>query len=81
MGFIALETLFQKLSTAEYLGRVVILKDIVNAITFVFVVLAMGIWNDILSKYVGLEMALNINLLLSSALALLFWLLWKITRV
>ncbi len=81
MGFIALETLFQKFSTAEYLGRVVILKDIVNAITFVFVVLAMGAWNDILSKYVGLEMALNINLLLSSALALLFWLLWKITRV
>jgi hypothetical protein len=81
MGFIALETLFQKFSTAEYLGRVVILKDMVNAITFVFVVLAMGIWNDILSKYVGLEMALNINLLLSSALALLFWLFWKITRV
>jgi hypothetical protein len=81
MGFIALETLFQKFSTAEYLGRVVILKDIVNAITFVFVVLAMGTWNDILSKYVGLEVALNINLLLSSALALLFWLFWKITRV
>jgi hypothetical protein len=52
-----------------------------NAITFVFVVLAMGTWNDILSKYVGLEMALNINLLLSSALVLLFWLFWKITRV
>lgn|GEM_PF-1051030 len=81
MGFISLETLFQKFSTSEYLGRVVILKDIANALTFVFVVLVMGAWNDILSKFLGLEWALNLNLLLSSALALLFWIVWRITRV
>jgi hypothetical protein len=59
----------------------VILKDIANALTFVFVVLVMGAWNDILSKFLGLEWALNLNLLLSSALALLFWIVWRITRV
>ncbi len=81
MGFIALETLFQKFSTAEYIGRVVILKDMANAITFIFVVLAMGIWNDFLAKFVGLESALNINILLSSSIAILFWIIWKVTSV
>ncbi len=81
MGFIALETLFQKFSTPEYIGRVAILKDMANAITFIFVVLAMGIWNDFLAKFVGLERALNINLILSSSIAILFWIIWKLTRV
>ncbi len=62
IGFIALDSIFQKYSTAEYLGRVVILKDIVNALTFTSTVLILGRWNDILASYVGFARALNINL-------------------
>jgi len=62
IGFIALDSIFQKYSSAEYLGRVVILKDIVNALTFTLTVLLLGRWNDILASYVGFATALNINL-------------------
>lgn len=75
LGFIGTETIFQKYSTADYIGRVVVLKDIVNALTFTFVVILMGLWNDILTGFIGFENALNINLVASSLFVVMSWVL------
>lgn len=80
MGFISLESTFQKFSTSEYIGRVVILKDMVNAVVFTSTVILMGIWNDILAKKVGFEVALNINLITSGIFIILFWILRRFAR-
>ncbi len=80
IGFIALDSIFQKYSTADYLGRVVILKDIVNAITFTSTVLILGRWNDILASYVGFANALNFNLLAVGTLVLLALLVRRLLR-
>ena len=80
IGFIALDSIFQKYSTADYLGRVVILKDIVNAITFTSTVLILGRWNDILASYVGFANALNFNLLAVGTLVLLVLLVRRLLR-
>ncbi len=72
IGFIALDSIFQKYSSAEYIGRVVILKDVVNALTFTSTVLVLGKWNDILASRIGFESALNYNLIGVGLLVLLF---------
>ncbi len=80
IGFIALDSIFQKYSTADYLGRVVILKDIVNALTFTSTVLILGRWNDILASYVGFANALNINLVAIGSFVILVLLIRRLLR-
>jgi len=80
IGFIALDSIFQKYSSATVLGRVVILKDIVNAITFTSTVLILGRWNDILAARVGFATALNANLIAVGTFVLLVLGIRKILR-
>jgi len=77
---LALTTIFQKYSTADYLGRVVILKDIVNALTFTSTVLILGRWNDILASYVGFANALNINLVAIGSFVILVLIIRRVLR-
>ncbi len=80
IGFIALESVFQKFSTADYMGRVIILKDMVNALVFTITVVFVGIWNDFLARWVGFEVALNINLVIAGLFVVFFWFVRRILK-